>query len=88
MNSATFLKSPSTKPLEVRAGEPNLKPLGRKALLSPVQTQTQYISPVLLPVVLPWQPNFAMGLASLQIPHGAMVKRMHIYTGNNLQETR
>uniref|UniRef100_A0A8C6M4C7 Phagosome assembly factor 1 n=1 Tax=Nothobranchius furzeri TaxID=105023 RepID=A0A8C6M4C7_NOTFU len=23
-----------------------------------------------------------------QIPHGAMVKRMHIYTGNNLQETR
>lgn len=45
-------------------------------------------SPVLLPIVLPWQPNFAMGLASLQIPHGAMVKRMHIYTGNNLQETR
>lgn len=45
-------------------------------------------SPVLLPAVLPWQPNFAMGLASLQIPHGAMVKRMHIYTGNNLQETR
>ncbi|KAJ0069529.1 hypothetical protein NL108_008480, partial [Boleophthalmus pectinirostris] len=27
-------------------------------------------------------------LTSLQIPHGAMVKRMHIYTGNNLQETR
>uniref|UniRef100_A0A3B3DLJ3 Phagosome assembly factor 1 n=1 Tax=Oryzias melastigma TaxID=30732 RepID=A0A3B3DLJ3_ORYME len=27
-------------------------------------------------------------LASLQIPHGAMVRRMHIYTGNNLQETR
>lgn len=23
-----------------------------------------------------------------QIPHGAMVKRMHIYSGNNLQETR
>ncbi|CAG5958496.1 unnamed protein product, partial [Menidia menidia] len=23
-----------------------------------------------------------------EIPHGAMVKRMHIYTGNNLQETR
>lgn len=45
-------------------------------------------SPVLLPAVLPWQPNFAMGLASLQIPHGALVKRMHIYTGNNLQETR
>uniref|UniRef100_A0A3Q3X4R3 Uncharacterized protein n=1 Tax=Mola mola TaxID=94237 RepID=A0A3Q3X4R3_MOLML len=35
-----------------------------------------------------YEPNFAMGLASLQIPHGAMVKRMHIYTGNNLQETR
>lgn len=45
-------------------------------------------NPVLLWVVLPWQPNFALGLASLQIPHGAMVKRMHIYTGNNLQETR
>uniref|UniRef100_A0A3B3I521 Phagosome assembly factor 1 n=1 Tax=Oryzias latipes TaxID=8090 RepID=A0A3B3I521_ORYLA len=27
-------------------------------------------------------------LASMQIPHGAMVRRMHIYTGNNLQETR
>lgn len=38
MNSATFLKSSSTKPLEVRAGEPNLRPLGRKALLSPTQT--------------------------------------------------
>uniref|UniRef100_A0A665V4Z6 Chromosome 16 open reading frame 70 n=1 Tax=Echeneis naucrates TaxID=173247 RepID=A0A665V4Z6_ECHNA len=35
-----------------------------------------------------YEPNFALGLASLQIPHGAMVKRMHIYTGNNLQETR
>uniref|UniRef100_A0A3B5B8D0 Uncharacterized protein n=1 Tax=Stegastes partitus TaxID=144197 RepID=A0A3B5B8D0_9TELE len=35
-----------------------------------------------------YEPNFAVGLASLQIPHGAMVKRMHIYTGNNLQETR
>uniref|UniRef100_A0A3P8X254 Phagosome assembly factor 1 n=1 Tax=Cynoglossus semilaevis TaxID=244447 RepID=A0A3P8X254_CYNSE len=32
--------------------------------------------------------NFALGFVSLQIPHGAMVKRMHIYTGNNLQETR
>lgn len=53
-------------------------------------TQRPFVStsPVLLPAVLPWQPNFAMGLASLQIPHGAMVKRMHIYTGNNLQETR
>lgn len=48
----------------------------------------EHMSPLLLPAVLPWQPNFAMGLASLQIPHGAMVKRMHIYTGNNLQETR
>lgn len=38
MNSATFLKSSCTKPLEVRAGEPNLKPLGRKALLSPSET--------------------------------------------------
>lgn len=38
MNSATFLKSSCTKPLEVRAGEPNLKPLGRKALLSPTET--------------------------------------------------
>lgn len=37
MNSPTFLKSCSTKPLEVRAGEPNLRPLGRKALLSPKQ---------------------------------------------------
>uniref|UniRef100_A0A7N8YLA6 Phagosome assembly factor 1 n=1 Tax=Mastacembelus armatus TaxID=205130 RepID=A0A7N8YLA6_9TELE len=35
-----------------------------------------------------YEPNFALGLASLQIPHGAMVKKMHIYTGNNLQETR
>uniref|UniRef100_A0A7N6BRZ1 Uncharacterized protein n=1 Tax=Anabas testudineus TaxID=64144 RepID=A0A7N6BRZ1_ANATE len=35
-----------------------------------------------------YEPNFALGLASLQIPHGAMVKRMHIYTGNNLQETK
>lgn len=35
MKSATFLKSCCTKPLEVRAGEPNLRPLGRKALLSP-----------------------------------------------------
>lgn len=38
MNSATFLKSSCTKPLEVRAGEPNLRPLGRRALLSPTQT--------------------------------------------------
>lgn len=38
MNSATFLKSSCTKPLEVRAGEPNLRPLGRKALLSPTET--------------------------------------------------
>lgn len=33
------------------------------------------------------QPNLGF-LASPQIPHGAMVKKMHIYTGNNLQETR
>uniref|UniRef100_A0A8C7Z6D3 Phagosome assembly factor 1 n=1 Tax=Oryzias sinensis TaxID=183150 RepID=A0A8C7Z6D3_9TELE len=36
-------------------------------------------------------PKYEPGLtfpASMQIPHGAMVKRMHIYTGNNLQETR
>ncbi len=43
---------------------------------------------VLLLAVLPWQPNFAHGLASLQIPHGATVKRMYIYSGNNLQETK
>lgn len=43
---------------------------------------------ILPPVVLPWQPNFAHGLASLQIPHGATVKRMYIYSGNNLQETK
>lgn len=41
-----------------------------------------------LQVILLWQPNFAHGLASLQIPHGATVKRMYIYTGNNLQETK
>uniref|UniRef100_A0A672Y8U1 Uncharacterized protein n=1 Tax=Sphaeramia orbicularis TaxID=375764 RepID=A0A672Y8U1_9TELE len=35
-----------------------------------------------------YEPNCAMLLSFLQIPHGAMVKRMHIYTGNNLQETR
>uniref|UniRef100_A0A3B4CI51 Uncharacterized protein n=1 Tax=Pygocentrus nattereri TaxID=42514 RepID=A0A3B4CI51_PYGNA len=35
-----------------------------------------------------YEPNFAHGLASLQIPHGATVKRMYIYTGNNLQETK
>uniref|UniRef100_A0A8C5H2G6 Uncharacterized protein n=1 Tax=Gouania willdenowi TaxID=441366 RepID=A0A8C5H2G6_GOUWI len=29
--------------------------------------------------------NFTCGIG---IPHGAMVKRMHIYTGNNLQETK
>ncbi|KAK0151998.1 ATP synthase subunit f, mitochondrial [Merluccius polli] len=38
-NSATFLKSSSTRPLEVRAGEPNLRPLGRRALLSPGSTK-------------------------------------------------
>lgn len=35
-----------------------------------------------------YEPNFAHGLASLQIPHGATVKRMYIYTGNSLQETK
>ncbi|XP_015224015.1 phagosome assembly factor 1 isoform X1 [Lepisosteus oculatus] len=35
-----------------------------------------------------YEPNFAHGLASLQIPHGATVKRMHIYTGNSLQDTK
>ncbi|CAB1313867.1 unnamed protein product [Coregonus sp. 'balchen'] len=35
-----------------------------------------------------YEPNFAHGLASLQIPHGATVKRMYIYTGNNLQDTK
>uniref|UniRef100_A0A671M155 UPF0183 protein C16orf70 homolog n=1 Tax=Sinocyclocheilus anshuiensis TaxID=1608454 RepID=A0A671M155_9TELE len=35
-----------------------------------------------------YEPNFAHGLASLQIPHGATVKRMYIYSGNNLQETK
>ncbi|KAM6945897.1 phagosome assembly factor 1 [Aplochiton taeniatus] len=35
-----------------------------------------------------YEPNFALGLASLQIPHGAMVKRMHIYTGNSLGDTK
>ncbi|XP_011852131.1 PREDICTED: UPF0183 protein C16orf70 homolog [Mandrillus leucophaeus] len=34
------------------------------------------------------QPNFAHGLASLQIPHGATVKRMYIYSGNSLQDTK
>lgn len=34
------------------------------------------------------QPNFAHGLASLQIPHGATVKRMYIYNGNSLQDTK
>lgn len=38
-------------------------------------------------VVYP-QPNFAHGLASLQIPHGATVKRMYIYNGNSLQDTK
>uniref|UniRef100_A0A674MWQ6 Phagosome assembly factor 1 n=1 Tax=Takifugu rubripes TaxID=31033 RepID=A0A674MWQ6_TAKRU len=31
---------------------------------------------------------YANPVAPQQIPHGAMVKRMHIYSGNNLQETR
>uniref|UniRef100_A0A4W4HGH9 Uncharacterized protein n=1 Tax=Electrophorus electricus TaxID=8005 RepID=A0A4W4HGH9_ELEEL len=35
-----------------------------------------------------YEPNFAHGLVSLQIPHGATVRRMYIYTGNNLQETK
>uniref|UniRef100_A0A8C9VH63 Phagosome assembly factor 1 n=1 Tax=Scleropages formosus TaxID=113540 RepID=A0A8C9VH63_SCLFO len=35
-----------------------------------------------------YEPNFAHGLASLQIPHGATVKRMYIYTGNSLQDTK
>lgn len=39
-------------------------------------------------VVLCLQPNFAHGLASLQIPHGATVKRMYIYSGNSLQDTK
>ena len=39
MNPATFLKSSCSMPLEVRAGEPNLRPLGRKALLSPKQKE-------------------------------------------------
>ncbi|XP_054390909.1 phagosome assembly factor 1 isoform X3 [Pongo pygmaeus] len=34
------------------------------------------------------KPNFAHGLASLQIPHGATVKRMYIYSGNSLQDTK
>lgn len=38
--------------------------------------------------VLYLQPNFAHGLASLQIPHGATVKRMYIYSGNSLQDTK
>jgi hypothetical protein len=33
-----------------------------------------------------YEPNFAHGLASLQIPHGATVKRMFIYSGNSLQD--
>jgi len=40
MNSATFLKSSSIMPLEVRAGEPNRRPLGRRALLSPTRAMT------------------------------------------------
>ncbi|XP_024235151.1 phagosome assembly factor 1 isoform X1 [Oncorhynchus tshawytscha] len=35
-----------------------------------------------------YEPNFAHGLASLQIPHGATVKRMYISAGNNLQDTK
>ncbi|XP_031471350.1 UPF0183 protein C16orf70 homolog isoform X3 [Phasianus colchicus] len=35
-----------------------------------------------------YEPNFAHGLASLQIPHGATVKRMYIYNGNSLQDTK
>lgn len=39
--------------------------------------------------ILCLQPNFAHGLASLQIPHGATVKRMYISTvGNSLQDTK
>lgn len=38
--------------------------------------------------ILCLQPNFAHGLASLQIPHGATVKRMYIYSGNSLQDTK
>ena len=34
------------------------------------------------------EPSFAHGLASLQIPHGATVKRMYIYSGNSLQDTK
>ncbi|EHB08062.1 hypothetical protein GW7_04038 [Heterocephalus glaber] len=32
--------------------------------------------------------NFAHGLASLQITHGATAKRMYIYSGNSLQDTK
>lgn len=46
MNKATFLKSSSTKPLEVRAGEPNLSPLGRRALLSPERIQEKVFKKV------------------------------------------
>ena len=35
MNSTTYSKSASTNPLVVIAGEPNLRPLGIKAFLSP-----------------------------------------------------
>ncbi|XP_072135497.1 phagosome assembly factor 1 isoform X1 [Mobula birostris] len=35
-----------------------------------------------------FEPKFAHGLASLQIPHGATVKRMYIYTANSLQDTK
>ena len=41
MKSATFLKWSSSRPLEVRAGEPSLRPLGRSALLSPADTTTR-----------------------------------------------
>lgn len=33
-------------------------------------------------------PHYAHGLASLQIPNGATVEKMYIYTGNSLQDTR
>lgn len=35
-----------------------------------------------------YEVSFAHGLASLQIPHGATVERMYIYSGNSHQDVK
>uniref|UniRef100_A0A8C5P264 Uncharacterized protein n=1 Tax=Jaculus jaculus TaxID=51337 RepID=A0A8C5P264_JACJA len=49
---------------------------------------SQAIAPTIEQIDQSLGPNFAHGLASLQIPHGATVKCMYSYSGNSLQDTK